>query len=222
MWKHKNVKVKVKHRRHAQGTRGWSCGTNHTHMFSVTPKLTTHDLTSEKVSRTTSSFTCAAIHSVITQVFQIVSSSFTTTASSTSRAGLWCTDVGSPSSAPSPTCHGLTHWSAYAGKTQLRLHPLMKTGHFYAAIWHQATRRWSNCEEHRRFCNETSEHCFSSWCVTSCSKRSSVRGSSSRMQRCSTCSIAWLGHLPPAQPSAPHSITKTCRFPLRFWRLVSV
>lgn len=40
-------------------------------------------------------------------------------ASSTSRAGLRCTDVGSPSPAPSPPSNGLTHWAADAGTTQL-------------------------------------------------------------------------------------------------------
>lgn len=41
------------------------------------------------------------------------------TASSTSRAGLWCIDVGSPSPAPSPSSNGLTHRHADAGTTEL-------------------------------------------------------------------------------------------------------
>lgn len=68
--------------------------------------------------------------------------------------------------------------------------------------------------------------CVSSWCETSCSKRSSVRGSSSysssRMQRSNTCSIAWLDHMPPLQPLAHRSITKTCKSLWRFSRSVGL
>lgn len=50
---------------------------------------------------------------------KFVSLPFSSVASSTSRAGLWCIDVGSPSPAPSPPSNGLTHRPADAGTTQL-------------------------------------------------------------------------------------------------------
>ncbi len=54
-------------------------------------------------------------------LFQLGFSSLvlSSTASSTSRAGLRCIDVGSPSPAPSPPSNGLTHWAADAGTTHL-------------------------------------------------------------------------------------------------------
>lgn len=153
---------------------------------------------------------------------------FASTASSTSRAGLWCIDIGSPSSAPSPPSHGFTHRPAHAGRAQLSSRgasnhhqPIL---HWFSRSGRE--RRWRVCSEHGvcfllHLNTKLLLFCFSSWCVTSCSKRSSVSGSSNKMWGCSTCSIAWLGPPPPPQPSARHSITKICRFPSRFWRSVT-
>ena len=80
---------------------------------------------------------------------------------------------------------------------------------------------WVKNMESLSLCVYTQPSCFYSWCVTSCSKRSSASGSSGKLQGCSTCSIAWPGPPPPPQPSALHSITKICRFPWRFWRSVT-